>query len=83
METQQSICQAVAWTQGESIMLEFVFLLAGIAVGFTFRPRPEPVAQDPDPDLKEQLVVAQNLNVSLLQDLEQAKETIRKLKNAS
>jgi len=83
METQQSICQAVAWTQGESIMLEFVFLLAGIAVGFTFRPRPEPVAQDPDPDLKEQLVVAQNLSVSLLQDLEQAKETIRKLKNAS
>ena len=64
-------------------MLEFVFLLAGIAVGFTFRPRPEPVAQDPDPDLKEQLVVAQNLNVSLLQDLEQAKETIRKLKNAN
>jgi len=64
-------------------MLEFVFLLAGIAVGFTFRPRPEPVAQDPDPDLKEQLVVAQNLSVSLLQDLEQAKETIRKLKNAS
>ena len=64
-------------------MLEFVFLLAGMAVGFTFRRRPEPVAQDPDPDLKEQLVVAQNLNVSLLQDLEQAKETIRKLKNAS
>ena len=64
-------------------MLEFVFLLAGIAVGFTFRPRPEPVAQDPDPDLKEQLVVAQNLSVSLLQDLEQAKETIRKLKNAN
>lgn len=64
-------------------MLEFVFLLAGMAVGFTFRRRPEPVAQDPDPDLKEQLVVAQNLSVSLLQDLEQAKETIRKLKNAS
>ena len=81
METQRSICQTVAWTQGESIMLEFVFLLAGMAVGFTFRRRPEPVAQDPD--LKEQLVVAQNLNVSLLQDLEQAKETIRKLKNAS
>ena len=80
METQQSICQTVAWTQGESIMLEFVFLLAGMAVGFTFQRRPEPVA--PDPDLKEQLVVAQNLNASLLQDLEQAKETIRKLKNA-
>jgi hypothetical protein len=62
-------------------MLEFVFLLAGMAVGFTFRRRPEPVAQDPD--LKEQLIVAQNLNDSLLRDLQEAKETIQKLKNAS
>ena len=81
METQRSICQTVAWTQGESIMLEFVFLLAGMAVGFTFRRRPEPVAQDPD--LKEQLIVAQNLNDSLLRYLQEAKETIQKLKNAS
>ena len=81
MEAQWSIYQTVAWITGENKVLEFVFLLAGIAVGFTFRRNPEPMVQDTD--FKEQLVVSQNLNASLLQDLEQAKETIRKLKNAS
>jgi hypothetical protein len=60
-------------------MLEFIFLLAGIAIGFNLKHKPETIIQDPV--IRNQLAVAKNLNESLYQDLQEAKEALWKLKN--
>jgi len=59
-------------------MLEIVFLLAGMAVGYTLKKEPAPIVRDPE--LQDQLAIAQNLNVSLRRDLDEAKEALWKLK---
>lgn len=59
-------------------MLEFIFLLAGIAVGFTIQKKPASVIQDSE--LQKELTIAKNLNDSLFTDLQEAKQALWKVK---
>ena len=60
-------------------MLELIFFLAGMAVGYNLKHKPEPVIQDPE--LKNRVTVAENLNESLKRDLQEVKEALWNLKN--
>jgi hypothetical protein len=60
-------------------MLEFIFFLAGLAIGHTLQKSPKSVIQDTK--LREELAVANNLNDSLKKDLQEAKELVWQLKN--
>jgi len=66
-----------------SILLFFTAMFCGYMAGRISTKAESPPLGKTEQKLKDELTVAQNLNDSLLQDLQEAKETIRKLKNAS
>ena len=62
-------------------MISLLLFILGWAVGTTiaYHSRPKPIVLDTA--LQDRLTIAENLNVSLRQDLNEAKEKIWKLKN--
>jgi hypothetical protein len=62
-------------------MMSLLLFVLGVAVGTTIasHSRPKPIVLDTA--LQDRLAIAENLNVSLRQDLNEAKEKIWKLKN--
>jgi hypothetical protein len=86
LEAQWYIHQAVAWIKGKnkmSVVLFVAAIICGFVAGRVSARNTAPKFTSKQVDLQEQLTVAQNLNESLLVDLQEAKETIRKLKNAN
>jgi len=76
----------VAWIEGENKMSIMIFIAAifcGFVAGRVSVKNASLPLTDNELKLTEQLAVAQNLNDSLLVDLQEAKQTIWKLKNAS
>ena len=66
-----------------STLLFFTAMFCGYMAGRISTKSESPLLDNTEQKLKDELTVAQNLNNSLLQDLQEAKETIQKLKNAS
>jgi hypothetical protein len=66
-----------------STLLFFIAMFCGYMAGRISTKSDSPPLDNTEQKLKDELTVAQNLNDSLLRDLQEAKETIRKLKNAS
>ena len=66
-----------------SIMLFISAIFCGFIAGRVSAKNDPPRLSSNEQKLTEELTVAQNLNNSLLADLQEAKQTIRKLKNAS
>jgi len=60
------------------MILALLCFFLGMLAGYNLSQKPKDVVIDDK--LRSELAVAENLNVSLKRDLEQAKETIRKLK---
>jgi hypothetical protein len=60
-------------------MLELIFFLVGIAAGYNLKHNPKVIVKDAS--LAERLAVAENLNVSLKQDLAQVKEELWNIKH--
>jgi len=65
-----------------SVILFLTALFCGYVAGRVSVKHAPPPLTDKEIELNEQLVVAQNLNQSLLSDLQQAKESLRKYKSA-
>jgi len=83
MEAQWYIHQAVAWTTGESKMIWLVLgLVLGYVIGAETKHKNPIDYSRLDQKLREDLVIAQNLNKSLLDDKHQLQEQVWKLKNA-
>ena len=83
MEKQCPADQKLAWAQGES-MSSVIMFIATMFCGFvagrvSAKNQPRSLGTT-EQRLTEELVVAQNLNDSLLADLQQAKESLAKLK---
>jgi hypothetical protein len=86
VEAQWYIHQAMAWIEGENQMSIILFIAAmfcGFIAGRVSAKNATLPLADNELKLTEKLTVAQNLNNSLLVDLQEAKQTIWKLKNAS
>jgi len=66
-----------------SIILFMAAMFCGFVAGRVSARNQAPELTDRESKLQERLTVAQNLNDSLLADLQEAKKTIWKLKNAS
>ena len=66
-----------------SVLLFVVALFCGFVAGRVSDKNETPKTTDSEQKLREELAVAKNLNDSLFTDLQEAKETIWKLKNAS
>jgi len=64
-------------------MIALIFFVLGIAVGITMesKSRPKPVVLDTE--LQKRLTIAENLNVSLKRDLNEAKEKLWKCEQNS
>ena len=60
------------------MILALLCFFLGMLAGYNLSQKPKDIVIDDK--LRSELAVAENLNVSLKRDLEQAKETIRKLK---
>jgi len=66
-----------------SVILFIATMFCGFIAGrVSAKNEPRPLGTT-EQKLTDELVVAQNLNNSLLADLQEAKESLRKLKNAS
>jgi hypothetical protein len=63
-----------------SIVLFLAAVFCGFVAGCVSAKNEPPELSDIELKLKEELVVAQNLNESLFQDLQQAKEELQRLK---
>lgn len=63
-----------------SIVLFLAAVFCGFVAGRVSAKNEPPELSDIELKLKEELVVAQNLNESLFQDLQQAKEELQRLK---
>jgi len=61
------------------MILAILCFFLGMLTGYNLSQKPKDVVLDDK--LRSELAVAENLNTSLKRDLEQAKETIWKLKN--
>jgi len=67
----------------DSVILFAVAMFCGFIAGRVGTKNEPPQLSTTEQKLRDQLTVAENLNLSLKQDLETAKETIWKLKNAN
>lgn len=67
----------------DSVILFAVAMFCGFIAGRVSTKHEPPQLSTTEQKLRDQLTVAENLNLSLKQDLETAKETIWKLKNAN
>jgi hypothetical protein len=86
LEAQWYIHQAVARIKEENKMSIILFMAAifcGFVAGRVSVKNDTPELGEAKLKLTEKLTIAQNLNESLFADLQEAKETIWKLKNAS
>jgi len=85
LDKQCSANHKLAWAQGESMNSVILFVVAmfcGFLAGRVSAKNEPPQLNTAEQKLKEELTVAQNLNESLLVDLQEAKQSLLKLKQA-